>query len=54
MTPRQLFQIPRGMSPFGWDVTKDGERFLLLLVDVPASGPSTTVIVDWPALLAKR
>jgi serine/threonine-protein kinase len=51
--PRLLFQIPPEMSPFGWDVTKDGERFLLVAVDAPAGAASTTVIVDWPALLRK-
>ena len=50
---RLLFQIPQDMSMYGWDVTNDGERFLLLTRD-RTRAPSTTVIVDWPALLAKR
>jgi hypothetical protein len=50
---RLLFQIPPDMSLYGWDVTNDGERFLLLTRD-RTRAPSTTVIVDWPVLLEKR
>ena len=48
---RLLFQIPQDMRVYGWDVTKDGERFLVLTRDTSGRASSTTVIVDWPALL---
>jgi hypothetical protein len=51
---RLLFHLSYDMDPFGWDVTADGERFLMLAPDAAVRAPSTTVIVDWPALLERR
>ncbi len=46
---RLLFRLPYSVSM--WDVTKDGERFLVLAPERSPGEPSTTFIVDWPAML---
>lgn len=50
-TPRQLFTMSQMTSVFSpYDVTADGQRFLMLL---PAGGPPgiapLTVVVNWQA-----
>jgi hypothetical protein len=44
------YPIPNG----AWDVTADGERFLLLVPTADRTAPSTTLIVDWPAMMERR
>jgi dipeptidyl aminopeptidase/acylaminoacyl peptidase len=52
---RLLFRTSFDVDSYGgWDVTPDGERFLLLAPDARRREPSTTLIVDWPALLENR
>ena len=48
-----LFRLPYELDT-GWDATSDGERFLLLVPDAARHDLSTTIIVDWPALIEKR
>jgi hypothetical protein len=48
--PRQLFTIAREIYRF--DVTPDGERFLILN-DVPADFQPIRVLVNWPARLRR-
>jgi Tol biopolymer transport system component len=53
-TPRELFPLPAaddGWSPY--DVTPDGQRFLVRATPGQAAQP-LTVIVNWPALLKKE
>jgi hypothetical protein len=54
-TPRELFSVPalpRGVD-FPYDVTADGQRFLLLQ-SAPAQGPAPlTVVLNWQAGLKK-
>jgi Tol biopolymer transport system component len=50
--PRELFRLPAG--PFGYspyEVTPDGQRFLVLATPEHAAPQPLTVIVNWPALL---
>ena len=53
--PRMLFQsraiAPSGVAGRGFDVTSDGQRFL---VNVPASSPPITVVANWLARLQNR
>jgi Tol biopolymer transport system component len=49
-----LFRVPYELDLFGWDVTQDGERLLVLGPDAPGHEPSTTIIVDWLSLLNRR
>jgi hypothetical protein len=59
-TPTKLF-APRVLngpiSPVGfraqYDVTRDGQRFLLNVPAEDAAPPSITVVADWPAELKK-
>jgi serine/threonine protein kinase len=46
-----LFRTPFDVDFGGWDVTRDGERFLMLAPDRAARAPSTTIVVDWTAML---
>jgi hypothetical protein len=50
-TARLLFRLPYEVDEFGWDVTPDGERFLVLAPEVTTREPSTTIIVDWMGLV---
>ena len=51
--PKPLFESPISGDPFDpFDVDKDG-RFLVRLPVEHASAP-ITVIVDWPAMFAKK
>jgi serine/threonine protein kinase/Tol biopolymer transport system component len=51
--PRELFQVPGALSLGRWDVTADGERFLLP-VTRGASGPVTlTTVLNWTADIKK-
>jgi dipeptidyl aminopeptidase/acylaminoacyl peptidase len=53
--PRELFRLPvgpLGYSPY--DVTPDGQRFLVLATPEHAASPPLTVIVNWPALMKKK
>jgi Tol biopolymer transport system component len=46
-----LFRTPFDVDYSGWDVTMDGQRFLMLAPDRAARAPSTTIVVDWTAML---
>jgi hypothetical protein len=52
--PRMLSPVQVKTSPFGWpyDVSPDGNRFLMTVATTTAE-PSITVLVNWPAILAK-
>jgi serine/threonine protein kinase len=59
-TPRPLFKAPtdpitmNGLFPFPtWDVSSDGNRFLLAVPNVGALPSPLTVILNWTALLEK-
>jgi Tol biopolymer transport system component len=50
--PKELFRLPAvdiGYSPY--DVTPDGQRFLVLATPEHGASQPLTVIVNWPALL---
>ena len=53
--PRPLFatgvDTTTGVVWHQYDISPDGRRFL---IDVPLSAPSLAVVVNWPALLARR
>ncbi len=58
--PKTLFQAPRDPSgalltiPISiWDVTPDGNRFLLTTPATEASPTPFTVVLNWTALLKK-
>ena len=51
-TPKRLFQLPEG-SDFGWDVTADGERFLVNAPVIKSSSVPLNVVVNWTAALNK-
>ena len=46
-----LFRTPFDLDGNGWDVTADGDRFFILAPDAAARAPSTTIVVDWTAML---
>ncbi|HTO89081.1 MAG TPA: protein kinase [Thermoanaerobaculia bacterium] len=50
--PRPLFQLPEGTG-FGWDVSADGERFLLNVPVIKSSSVPLSVVVNWAAGLKK-
>ena len=51
--PRELFSVPwDGTLYSSYDVTSDGQRFLVLATPESGSQP-LHVIVNWPALLKK-
>jgi serine/threonine protein kinase len=53
--PRALFRLPAvdiGYSPY--DVTSDGQRFLVRATPEHGASQPLTVIVNWPALLKKE
>jgi hypothetical protein len=50
-TPRPLFQLPEGAS--GWDVSADGERFLVNVPVVKSSSVPLSFVVNWAAGLRK-
>ena len=47
-TPKPLFQLPEGAG-FGWDVTADGERFLVNVPVIKSSSVPLNVVVNWTA-----
>jgi hypothetical protein len=49
-TPRALFQTREAT---GFDVTKDGKRFLVNQRVSESSDTPVTVILDWPQLLKR-
>ena len=49
--PRKLFQLPLGAE--AWDVTADGERFLLAVPLAQSAPPPFTVVLNWQSLLRK-
>ncbi|HEY7113674.1 MAG TPA: protein kinase, partial [Thermoanaerobaculia bacterium] len=51
-TPKPLFVLPEG-SDFGWDVTADGERFLVNAPVIKSSSVPLNVIGNWTAALKK-
>jgi Tol biopolymer transport system component len=51
-TPRPLFQLPEGTG-FGWDVSADGERFLLNVPVIKSSSVPLSVVVNWAAGLKR-
>jgi eukaryotic-like serine/threonine-protein kinase len=55
-TPRALFNLgPRTGTLFwhSYDVTRDGQRFLVARSVGANSGPALTVVVNWTAALKK-
>jgi serine/threonine protein kinase len=57
-TPRRLFSVPQlppsGPVPSPYDVTADGQRFLMLLPPGGAQGAAPlTIVTNWPQLLKK-
>jgi hypothetical protein len=52
--PRRLFStaMPSGNS-YPYDVTRDGQRFVVLQLLPQSAAPPLTVILNWPALLKK-
>ena len=53
--PSALFQVPNLAADFGYqyDVTGNGERFLLNIQVEPEAPPPITVVVNWTAELAR-
>jgi hypothetical protein len=59
-TPKPLFQAPPDLSEQAilyafptWDVTADGNKFLIPAPVADSSPAPFTVILNWPALLKK-
>ncbi len=50
-TPKPLFQLPEGS--FSWDVSADGERFLVNVPVIKSSSVPLSVVVNWAAGLKK-
>ena len=51
--PRTLLSVQLKTPAFGWlYVSPDGNRFLMTVATTTAE-PSITVLVNWPAILAK-
>jgi hypothetical protein len=51
-TPKALFQIHPASG--GYDVTRDGEKFLVNEVVSEASAGQLTLVLTWPATLKKK
>jgi hypothetical protein len=51
-TPKALFQLPEGTA-FNWDVSADGERFLLNVPVIKSSSVPLSLVVNWMAGLRK-
>ena len=51
-SPKPLFDLPEG-APFGWDVSPDGERFIVNVPVVRSSSLPLSVVFDWTAGLKK-
>src|SRR5262249_4156640 len=45
--------LPGGARRYLYDVSPDGQKFLVNAVDVPASAEPLTLVVNWPALVKK-
>ena len=52
-TPKALFQLPEGAGFAGWDVSGDGERFLINVPVIKSSSVPLSVVVNWTAGLKK-
>jgi hypothetical protein len=50
-TPKPLFKLPLGASD--WDVTSDGQRFLVAVPRGQAAEESITVVLNWSADLKR-
>jgi Tol biopolymer transport system component len=50
-TPRPLFQLPEGAT--SWDVSSDGERFLVNVPVIKSSSVPLSVVVNWSAGLSE-
>jgi eukaryotic-like serine/threonine-protein kinase len=50
--PKPLFPLPEGTSPF-WDVSGNGERFLLNVPVIKSSSIPLSLVVNWTAGLRK-
>ena len=48
--PKPLFELPEGAF-FNWDVTADGERFLISVPILKSSSVPLSLIVHWAALI---
>jgi Tol biopolymer transport system component len=48
-TPRPLFRLPEGAS--SWDVSSDGERFLVNVPVIKSSSVPLSVVVNWSTAL---
>jgi hypothetical protein len=49
--PKVLFIGPAGTLEGAWDVTQDGERFLIAAPSSQSVQAPFTVVLNWPALL---
>jgi dipeptidyl aminopeptidase/acylaminoacyl peptidase len=50
--PTPLFALPEGASDF-WDVSADGERFLVNVPVLKSSSVPLSLVLNWPAALAR-
>jgi Tol biopolymer transport system component len=46
-TPKPLFKLPEGAT--SWDVSSDGERFLITVPVIKSSSVPLSVVVNWSA-----
>jgi WD40 repeat protein len=51
--PKPLFRLPEGAGP-GWDVSADGERFLLNVPVIKSSSVPLTLVANWASALKKK
>jgi hypothetical protein len=53
--PRALFELPSSWGRAGYDVSMDGDRFVMSTtgIEKPPPPPPATVILNWPALLKR-
>jgi dipeptidyl aminopeptidase/acylaminoacyl peptidase len=50
--PQPLFPLPEGASPV-WDVSRDGERFLVNVPVLKSSSVPLSMVMNWPASLER-
>jgi hypothetical protein len=53
-SPAPLFAVHPNLSSSVFDVTSDGQRFLVNSLPADLSSPPLTLIANWPATLAKK
>jgi len=50
-SPKKLFPMRPVVPRYFYDVSPDGQRFLVNTADEPAASTPLTLVVNWPALL---